>query len=247
MAKNKPNKAVLLLLLVIGLVGGGYAVWDSTLKHEFFPRNFGVIVEDQAYRSGRLTPRALRSVIEDHQIKTILDLGAFELDSPKDQEQQRIAEEMGVTRFRMPNLIGDGTGNPNEFAHAVRMINDPRAWPILVHCGAGTQRMGATTVLHRCLIEGLTVEEAYREAFTYGHEPRTDWEMLAFIGTHDESIAQSLRTGKPVPGYATTPYPLGEPPLLDVADRSVTRVAGQLEQTSTERDEPDADTPDPGA
>lgn len=118
-----PNKPVLGVLVLGGILGGGYAAWDSTINHEFFPRNFGVIIEGQAYRSGRLTPGVMRKVVEERGIRTILDLGAFIEGSPKDLEQQRVADELGVVRFRMPNLIGDGTGNPNEFAHAVRMLS----------------------------------------------------------------------------------------------------------------------------
>lgn len=247
MSLKKPNKALLGVLVIGGILGGGYAAWDSTIKHEFIPRNFGVIVEGQAYRSGRLTPSAMRKVVEEHGIKTILDLGAFIEGSPKDLEQQRVADELGVVRFRMPNLIGDGTGNPNEFAHAVRMINDPRAWPVLVHCGAGAQRTGATVVLHRCLIEGMTVEEAYPEAFNFGHTPRTDWEMLAFVGSHDEEIARSLATGEPIPGYEPTPYPFGEVPILSLAERRKAKVAGQIAAQPATSEQPQADAPDPGA
>ena len=202
------------LAIAVGLIaviaGGGAVLWHKVIRHELFPRNFGVVVEDRIYRSGRLTERAMRSLIEDREIKTILDLGAFHPDSEREAWTQAVAEDMGVRRFRF-NLIGDGTGNPNYYVQALRLMTDEQAWPLLVNCGAGSERTSVAVMLYRNLVDGEPMQETYTETFEFKHD-REDWEMLAYLADYREAILESYRTGVPVEGFEVVEYPLDEDP-----------------------------------
>ncbi len=208
-ARSSLHKGFIIGAALIGMIGGGAVLWHKVIRHELFPRNFGVVVEDRIYRSGRLTERAMRSLIEQRQIKTILDLGAFDPDSEREAWTQAIAEDMGVNRFRF-NLIGDGTGNPNYYVQALRMMTDERAWPMLVNCGAGSERTSVAVMLYKNLVESEPMQETYPETFDFKHD-REDWEMLAYLADWREAIIESYRMGEPIAGFDPVPYPLDQP------------------------------------
>ncbi len=207
-ANGALRRVLVIGAVLIALSGGGAVLWHKVIRHELFPRNFGVVVEDRVFRSGRLTERAMRSLIDDRGIRTILDLGAFDPDSEREAWTQAVAEDMGVNRFRF-DLIGDGTGNPNYYVQALRLMTDERAWPLLVNCGAGSERTSVAVMLYRNLVDGEPLLEAYRETFEYKHD-REDWEMLAYLADYREAIMDSYRTGEPIPGFDAVAYPLGD-------------------------------------
>ncbi len=207
-SRSAIRQVVLVGVLLAALAGGGAVLWHKVIRHELFPRNFGVVVDGQIYRSGRLTERALRSLIEDREVRTILDLGAFDPDSEREAWTQDVAEELGVQRFRF-SLIGDGTGNPNYYVQALRVMTDEQAWPLLVCCGAGSERTSVAVMLYRNLVDGDPMMETYAETFGYKHD-REDWEMLAYLADYREAILESYRTGVPVEGFEAVAYPLGD-------------------------------------
>ena len=182
-------------MLVIGVLAliGVLAVW-----HEPRPRNFGVIEPGLLYRSGRLSPGTLRRVVEDRHIRTIVDFGAYAPGSREELREQELAEQLGVRRVRL-RLRGDGTGDPNEYVEALRVMTDSGAQPVLIHCAAGTNRTGVCTMLYRHIIQGDDFKGAYREAMKYGHDAGTDWVSLTYLADWSDEIRRSFETGETIP------------------------------------------------
>ena len=74
------------------------------------------------------------------------------------------AEELGVERIEVIELI-DGAGNPPErFLRAVRLLRElvARHAPVLVHCHAGQSRSAAVVCKH-FMTEGDSLGEAMRK------------------------------------------------------------------------------------
>lgn len=161
-------------------------------------RNFGVIEEGTLYRSGRMGVAALRRVIEERHIRTIVDLGAYEPGSAEESLESSVAEGLGVRRVVL-RLRGDGTGDPNMYVDALRVMTDRNAQPVLIHCAAGTNRTGACAMLYRHIIEGIGFGDAYREAMTYGHDPGSDWVTLTYLAEWSDEIEESLESGDTIP------------------------------------------------
>ena len=201
--KKQPR---LLRLVVIIVIVAGVIYGVKKTRYQFIARNFGIVEASEIYRSGRLTPRVFRKVVGENKIKTVLDLGAYVPGSPEDRREQRLAEEFGAQRFRF-TLHGDGTGNPNYYVQALRLMSDPEAQPILIHCAAGAQRTGVLVLLYRHIIQGQELAEAYPESFRYKHK-RDEWQLLAYVAQWNDEIADSLRTGEPIPGFEPVEYPL---------------------------------------
>ena len=201
--KERPRLLRLVVIVVI-VVGVIYGIKNT--RYQFIARNFGVVEAGEIYRSGRLTPRMFRKVVGENNIKTVLDLGAYVPGSPEDLREQQLAEELGAERYRF-YLDGDGTGNPNYYVQALRLMSDPEAQPILIHCAAGAQRTGVIVLLYRHIIQGQDLARAYPESFQYKHKP-DEWPLLAYVAQWNDEIADSLRTGEPIPGFEPVEYPL---------------------------------------
>ena len=200
------KRSGLLRLVVIVLVVAGVIYGIKKTRYQFIARNFGVVEAGEIYRSGRLTPRMFRKKVGENEIKTVLDLGAYLPGSPEDLREQELSEELGAERYRF-QLDGDGTGNPNCYVQALRLMSDPEAQPILIHCAAGAQRTGVLVLLYRHIIQGEDIAEAYPESFQYKHKP-DEWPLLAYVAQWNDEIAHSLRTGEPISGFEPVEYPL---------------------------------------
>ncbi len=162
------------------------------------PRNFGVVAEGKVYRSGRLTPAATQTIVQAHGIRTIVDLGAYAPGSTAELHAQRTAEALGVNRFRF-SLEGDGTGEAQQYVHALRIIGDARFQPVLVHCAAGSERTSACIMMYRELHEAKPWRTVYDEALSFKHEPEDNPHMRPYLEQWAEKIIRAVREGKDLP------------------------------------------------
>lgn len=158
------------------------------------PKNFGVVEEGRVYRSGELTPEALRSVIERHSIKTIIDFGAHDHDPPGERREQAVADSLGVTRHVL-YMQGDGTGDPNNYVEALRLMTDASALPVLVHCAAGAQRTGCAIALYRGVVSGWDDDRALHEAEEFRHDPEDNPRMQEMYRAWRDEIERALDGG----------------------------------------------------
>lgn len=205
--RSSLRSGALLVALSLALVGYTYV----KLVHEHVvPKRFGVVEAGSVYRSGKLTPAALRQVARETGIRTIVDLGAYEPGTADEVRTQKVADALGVERYRM-SLYGDATGNPNYYVQALRIITDPAKQPVLVNCGAGSQRTGCAVVLFRTLIQEGDLEAALAEARRFDYNPKRDKPFMEVYNTWHGPIAEALRRGGLIPGVDPVPeaIPLG--------------------------------------
>lgn len=176
----------------------GIVVYRDLIRYNVFPKRFAEVVPGQIYRSGKLTPAALRSVVREHGIRTIVDFGAWPEGSRADRREARSAEALGIERVRLTGLEGDSRGEVNGYVEALRIMNDPERQPVLVHCGAGTERTGCVVALYRVYEQGWSLEDAYGEADRMGHSPERNPHLRETLETYLEPIRDALVTGRPV-------------------------------------------------
>ena len=180
---------IVILVAVFGVLGGyGYRYG---IRDNLIPRNFGTVTEGQIYRSGRLTPATMEQIVTANKIKFIVDLGAYEKNSPKDVLERRTVEALGAKRVRFA-LSGDATGNPKDYIETLKLMADPANHPMLVHCAAGAQRTSAAVMLYRKAFEGVSFEQSLEEARTFGHDPSDNPKLLKYLAENgDEIIRQA--------------------------------------------------------
>ena len=120
------------------------------------------------------------------------------------------AAALGMERYVF-RMEGDGTGNPNAYVQALRVITDPTKQPVLVHCAAGAQRTSGCVILYRNLIEGVDFDRAYEESKGHRHDPAKNPRLRPFLKTWVEQINRAYRAGDGalIEGYG----PAGDAPL----------------------------------
>lgn len=174
----------------------GLGVWFAVegVAPNLSPKNFGVVHEGTIYRSGVLTSAAMHDVIKAHGVRTIVDFGAHEPDTPGQQREEQVAAVMGARYVRLP-LFGDGTGDPNRYVEALRVMTDPGAPPVLVHCSAGAERTGGAVALYRMIIEGAGFDEAYAECAQFRHDPARNTKLRPYLERWRPEIERAFREG----------------------------------------------------
>jgi protein tyrosine phosphatase (PTP) superfamily phosphohydrolase (DUF442 family) len=188
------RKLIFPILVLLALLAG--VIWYADDGHElFWPKRWGVVAENAIYRSGEPLPGATRRVIEQTGVRTIIDLGAHTPGTEEETTAQQTAEELGITRYRF-GLIGDATGDPNDYVVALKLMNDPANQPVWVHCAAGSERTGMLVALHRIINEGWDADRAYEETHQYDHDDNPH--LREMLDQWLPAIEHAYRTGEPI-------------------------------------------------
>lgn len=207
-AKGRVSVVSTALFVAVALGALAYGV-DRVVLPDVFPKRFAPVLEGKVYRSGELSPAAMERVVRRHGIRTVIDLGVAPAGDIRDRRLQLTAQALGVTRFRF-DLEGDATGNPNAYVQALRLALDPARQPVLVHCAAGAQRTSCAIALLRMHTQGVSMEDALREADGFDAKPKVG-EVLASIAP---AVLRALAEGGDIPAGPDAPpdaQPLGEP------------------------------------
>jgi tyrosine-protein phosphatase SIW14 len=194
-------------ILLVAAVGA--AVLGGVLgvsRRDIWPKNFGAVEEGKVYRSGQLTPAAFRKVVEGEGIRTVIDLGSYEPEERGDRRNQQMADAEGVTRYLF-DLEGDATGNPNAYVQVLRLMLDPANQPVLVHCGAGSERTSCTMILYDHIVHGRSFEEGLKAAEEFKHSPRRNPHLRQVVEQYGEAIVRAVREGGSVEGAEELPEP----------------------------------------
>jgi protein tyrosine/serine phosphatase len=188
--------------LVLAGLYARYGVRDNVL-----PRNFGVVVDGQIYRSGRLTPAATQLVHDRTGFRTIIDLGAYVGKPIDEQVAAKTALALGARRITFTDLDGYGVGNPNSYVAALRAMSDPANQPVLVHCAAGAQRTSVCMMLYRKINQGVPFATSIAEAKAHEHDPRDNPHLKVYLERYAEAIERAVRTGETIPWPEATTAP----------------------------------------
>lgn len=192
------------LPVIIGIIVAAVVLWmvawNNGVGKMFTPKRFGVVEEGAIYRVSKLTPPTMRKLVRDLELKTIIDFGAYAEGSVEDLALARQAEKLGITRIRLP-LTGFGTGNPNAYARALQLMADESNHPIMVGCGAGTERTGACVMLYRRFTEDKPFGASGFEAIDAGHDPSKNPRMYLYLADWGDTIIEAAKTNVAIDGF----------------------------------------------
>jgi protein tyrosine/serine phosphatase len=193
-------------ILIASMVFLGAWTLRYNVRDNVIPRNFGIVEPGVLYRSGRLTPAQTEAIVRERKIKTIIDLGAYLGKPIEERTAQRTAEALGVARFTF-DLAGDGTGDPNDYVQALKIIANPEFQPVLVHCAAGAQRTSACVMFYKEIFRQQPIETTYAGSSDYKHDPEDNPNLKPYVMQWRDDIAQALRDGKTIPYTPPTVAP----------------------------------------
>lgn len=209
-APQKPARRNRTILKVLLVLGAAWLVWSVAIRDNVRPKNFGVIEPGAVYRSAALTPAAIARLHDEYKIKTIVDLGGFDKEPENDAREAHTAEALGIQRIVLP-LEGDGTGNPNAYVQALRIMADPTRQPVLVHCSAGAQRTGAAAKLYGQIVQNADEAKLAKDLRTFGHDPRRNTRLAPFLADWTDKIRVAFRGNTTIEGFPSM-TPVAPPP-----------------------------------
>lgn len=175
------------LLLLFTVVVAAY-VWYVHVNYRF-----ETITEEKVFKSATIPPEKLEGFITAHHIKTVIDLrdpGVQDALNPAKQEEidaeaVAIAKIPGVHHINIPSRQVPTAAT---LEHFFQVLDEPQAYPVLIHCYHGTGRAEIYSALYRIEYENWGTAEArdktravvafggYHSAFADG-QPKGDFLM----------------------------------------------------------------------
>ena len=180
----------------------GVAPFVYYRAHYAHSKRLRTVLEGKVYRSGQLTAEGFRDALTSLGIKTVVNLQDdypnpdlertyFDRSTIKETE---LCREMHVRYvFIAPDVLPrDWTPaqRPEAVEKMLEVFDDPKNYPILIHCKAGLHRTGRLTAIYRMEKEGWDVGEALRELRANGYG-------YAAASESDDFIIQFVQNYKP--------------------------------------------------
>ena len=174
----------IVLMLIVGPIG--YAFYTQSQM-----RAFRVVRENVLYRSGQLPLSALKRVIHDRGIRTVITLrdSYVEGKPPPDLAEEEYCKGQGLNHVRIPPRNWEGPDGIAPVDEGVRtflnVLADPNNHPVLVHCFAGIHRTGAYCAIYRMEFEGWSNAQAMAEMEACGYDNlHNEWDILGYLETY---------------------------------------------------------------
>lgn len=122
------------------------------------------------YRSAQLNKNEFAEEIDDHHIRSILNLRGPSPGSPWYDDELAAAREHGVVHYDL-GISANHMVTPETINQILAILRtSPK--PILIHCQSGADRTGLVSALYRYAIQGQSPAEAETElSLLYGHFP----------------------------------------------------------------------------
>jgi protein tyrosine/serine phosphatase len=149
-----------------------FAYYRSTYTTE---KRLRVVTPGKVYRSGQMTVEGFTEAVRRLGIRTILNL-QDEYPDPDIQEsysslqttsESELCRRLGVRYvYISPDLIPRKlipSQRPEAIDQFLALMDDPKTYPILIHCRAGLHRTGLMVSIYRMEYEGWTRPDALAE------------------------------------------------------------------------------------
>jgi len=157
---NLKKKIGLVVILLIA-TGVGKYVYDMHINH-----NFETITEGKVYKSGVIPTDQIEDYVKEYKIKSIIDLRfpgtGDEVNNPEipaelTAEKEAIAKIKGVNYF---NNGSDQVPEPHNLDTFFKIMDDPKNYPVLIHCYHGVGRAEMYSAIYRIEYENMDKDEA---------------------------------------------------------------------------------------
>jgi hypothetical protein len=133
-----------------------------------FGANFHTVVPGRVYRCSQPSPHALKQMIAEHHIRTVVNLRGscdpfpWYLDEARTTHRLNVShEDICFSAGRLPSV--------SELRHLIEVL-DRTAYPIVLHCRRGADRTGLAAAMVLLLQTALPLEDACGQlGCRYGH------------------------------------------------------------------------------
>jgi protein tyrosine/serine phosphatase len=173
------------LVVIPTLIGGpvAFAFHEQNQR-----RNFRIVESGVLYRSGQVSLPALKRLVHDYGIRTVITLRDSYLPgkAPPDLAEEEFCRKEDINHVRIPPRrwwSHEGTPPVDEGVQRfLEVMSDPKNYPVLLHCFAGTHRTGAYCAIYRMEFEGWSNAEAIQELKANGYTNlEEEWDILGYL------------------------------------------------------------------
>jgi protein tyrosine/serine phosphatase len=174
MHRNRVRWTLLALAITACIAGGILYRQHQRYKH------FRVHDEGMVYRSAWLEPDALANVIEEHQIRTVVNLCApGEMGEDRWVKERAAVTNAGARLIELPMTLSTDASDP-EIARHLAVMNDPDNYPMLVHCQHGVTRTAKFLAIYDIVYRKQTADESLAAQPLFGRD-RHNVNVRAFV------------------------------------------------------------------
>lgn len=190
---TRQHELIKFSLLVCVLIGASVLIWEELLEDRLVAKRFGVVEPGKIFRSGQISSYMIEPVLRENKIEKVIALNGSDLQKPYLKAEVATAKKMHIDH-QVLHLIGDGTGDVEDYAEAVAEIMrcEKAGKPVLVHCAAGAQRTGGVVAAYRMLVQKKSPSEAYQELLIYDWKPHKDQALINYLNQHLAELSKLL-------------------------------------------------------
>ena len=144
------KKIIIAIVVLAALIFGKSYVYDYKINH-----NLETITEGKVYKSGVIPPDELPDYIKKYNIKSVVDLRfpgtGDDVNNPEvpaelTAEKEAIAKIPGVNYF---NNGSDQVPAKKNLDYFFKILDDPKNYPVLIHCYHGVGRAEIYSAIYR--------------------------------------------------------------------------------------------------
>ena len=175
-----------LIIIILGLLVGVPLVHSVQIQSDY--RNLHEVRPGILLRSGQLSLDALKTVIRDNGIRTVVTLrDSYEPGKPAPDLGEELyckKEEIRYVRIHPYAWWSEAGPAPVEAGvqKFLEVMRNPDNHPVLVHCWAGIHRTGAYCAIYRMEFEHWSNDEAIAELKEMGYDTLDDeWDILGYL------------------------------------------------------------------
>ena len=181
-SKGRILRKIFITVLLFAAAVTAFIFYQKKIRY-----NLVTISENKVYNSGTVPPDQLGDFVDDHKIKTIVDLrdGLMQTELNPEYKNQVNDEESaadqisGINYYNLPTDQIPADSTVNKF---LKIMDDPKNYPVLIHCHHGVGRSRLFSSIYRIEYEGFTNEDARINA-------RSFWELSSnFSRKSDKGI-----------------------------------------------------------
>jgi hypothetical protein len=138
-------------------------------------KRFREVAPGLVYRSGWMSAPGFIEAVDQYKIRTVINLMEDEADPRLFWSyffggsilESELCKELKITYINLaPDLLSPQRlqkERPASIEEYLRLLDDPKSYPVLLHCRAGLHRTGIFTAIYRMEYQGWTPFEAWRE------------------------------------------------------------------------------------
>ena len=166
-SKNNKLKKILIPLFIVAIAVVGFVFYQKKVRH-----NLVTITENKVYNSGVVPPDQLKDFVDEHNIKTIVDLrdGLIQTELNPESKNQVNEEKIAADKIsgvHYYNLPTDQVPTDSSVQKFLKIMDDPANYPVLIHCHHGVGRSRLFSSIYRIEYENFTNDEARKNARLY--------------------------------------------------------------------------------